>query len=412
MFNPLINKGSSYYAGVDAISQLQETSAVAPLVQTQDSIATWATSATGPLSDHNLLVNTGQLLTSPADSSSTIMSNTAFGNVDAYSNCIAIGDNAMNSSVGGFAINDSICIGPEAGGNYSGNEQNNVIIGSYCNSQGQGASNQQSVMIGSVCCEQSNDVGNSVCIGPYACQSTIDVATSVVIGDQAGMFLHNSATNVIIGQKAVWSVSSPASVTGLTNSVIIGQNACSGSLANGANDIISIGYNSGNAITTNHQCLYLDNPGTAGENNAIRVGVAGNYNKCFISGIRGVTTGSSDAIAVLIDSTGQLGTVSSSIKYKENINDLLDSDIIYKLRPVQFNYKNQSKVSLGLIAEEVEQVYPDMCIYQPNEETGEKELLTVDYQRLTILLLAQVKELNERLSIIEPKILYRTRIDE
>ena len=42
-------------------------------------------------------------------------------------------------------------------------------------------------------------------------------------------------------------------------------------------------------------------------------------NTVFINNIRGVTTGNAKAINVLIDSAGQLGTVSSSIRYKENI---------------------------------------------------------------------------------------------
>jgi hypothetical protein len=43
----------------------------------------------------------------------------------------------------------------------------------------------------------------------------------------------------------------------------------------------------------------------------------------LIAGICGVTTVNVDAIPVLIDSAGQLGTVSSSIKYKENVVDLM-----------------------------------------------------------------------------------------
>jgi hypothetical protein len=36
----------------------------------------------------------------------------------------------------------------------------------------------------------------------------------------------------------------------------------------------------------------------------------------FIAGIRGVTTGANDALAVLIDSNGQLGTTNSSRRVK------------------------------------------------------------------------------------------------
>jgi hypothetical protein len=73
-----------------------------------------------------------------------------------------------------------------------------------------------------------------------------------------------------------------------------------------------------------------------------------------------------DAIPVLVDLARQLGTVFSSIRFKENIATL-DTDeslLIDKLRPVIFNYISQQKRSLGLIAEEVEEVYPEMCVWE------------------------------------------------
>jgi hypothetical protein len=112
-----------------------------------------------------------------------------------------------------------------------------------------------------------------------------------------------------------------------------------------------------------------------------------------MAGIRGVVTAVANAIPVVIDSAGQLGTVSSSIRFKENVEALTGSEIIHQLDPVKFNYIGQTKESIGLIAEDVEKVYPDMAIYQPNSETGEAELLTVDYSRLSILLLAEVQKL-------------------
>jgi hypothetical protein len=75
--------------------------------------------------------------------------------------------------------------------------------------------------------------------------------------------------------------------------------------------------------------------------------------------------------------------------------DTVESSLIDKLRPVTFNYIGQQKRSLGLIAEEVEEVYREMCIYD-----GE-ELLTVDYSRLTIMLLKEVQELKRQLAALQ-----------
>jgi hypothetical protein len=58
---------------------------------------------------------------------------------------------------------------------------------------------------------------------------------------------------------------------------------------------------------------------------------------------------------------------------------------------VSFNYKGQTKKSLGLTAEEVEQCYPEMCVYD-----ADGELLTVDYSRLAILLLKEVQRLKKK----------------
>ena len=51
------------------------------------------------------------------------------------------------------------------------------------------------------------------------------------------------------------------------------------------------------------------------------LGRVGTQTTTFIAGVRGSTTGA-DAIQVLIDSSGQLGTVSSSRRYKEDIQDM------------------------------------------------------------------------------------------
>jgi hypothetical protein len=73
----------------------------------------------------------------------------------------------------------------------------------------------------------------------------------------------------------------------------------------------------------------------------------------FAAGIRGITTGRNDAVPVLIDSAGQLGTQSSSQRFKTDIHDIGEaSGNLMKLRPVSFHYVQQPKGNLdyGLIA--------------------------------------------------------------
>jgi len=150
----------------------------------------------------------------------------------------------------------------------------------------------------------------------------------------------------------------------------------------------AVGYLAGSSLTTGNYNIDIGNGGVAAEGNTIRMG-DGNQTRTFISGIRGVTTGSATGIAVLIDANGQLGTVSSSIRYKEDIRNLGEvSSRIFDLRPVSFRYKTQTeKVHYGLIAEEVDQVLPELAVRDKN---GVIE--TVAYHELPPLILAEVQK--------------------
>jgi len=61
---------------------------------------------------------------------------------------------------------------------------------------------------------------------------------------------------------------------------------------------------------------------------------------CFIGNIRGVTTQNADAIPVRIDGSGQLGTMSSSARFKEIKPMDKASEAILALKPVTFHYKS------------------------------------------------------------------------
>jgi hypothetical protein len=58
----------------------------------------------------------------------------------------------------------------------------------------------------------------------------------------------------------------------------------------------------------------------AGDTTTIKIGTQGTQITAFMAAIIGKTTANNDAIPVLIDSAGQLGTVSSSRRYKYDID--------------------------------------------------------------------------------------------
>jgi hypothetical protein len=108
-------------------------------------------------------------------------------------------------------------------------------------------------------------------------------------------------------------------------------------------------------------------------------------NSCFIGNIREVTTINGDAIPVLIDSAGQLGTASSSRRFKKEIKPMdQTSEAILALKPVTFHYKSDTKGTpqFGLIAEQVAEVNPDLVV---RDENG--EIYTVRYEEVNAMLL-------------------------
>ena len=125
-----------------------------------------------------------------------------------------------------------------------------------------------------------------------------------------------------------------------------------------------------------------------------------------------MTTGVANAIPVLVDSLGQLGTISSSRRFKEDIEDMGEAtEKLLELRPVVFRYKQHKEtygdgvpLEYGLIAEEVDEVFPDLVIY---DEEGRPE--TVKYHLLSSMLLNELQEhVREKDAEIED---LRTRVE-
>lgn len=99
--------------------------------------------------------------------------------------------------------------------------------------------------------------------------------------------------------------------TGSTN-VALGNAAGSALLTGTANTLLG-NLAGSNYVSSESNNVLINNLGTVAESNVLRIGAGtgtgtAQLNKAFISGIRGITTGVSNAIPVLIDSTGQLGT--------------------------------------------------------------------------------------------------------
>jgi hypothetical protein len=108
--------------------------------------------------------------------------------------------------------------------------------------------------------------------------------------------------------------------------------------------------------------------GVTNANNVICIGAflsgLNENNSCFISNIFGAPVGG-DAVPVSVDSTGKLGTFTSSRRFKKEIKPMDKvSEAILALKPVTFHYKTNktNTAQFGLIAEEVAEVNPELVI--------------------------------------------------
>ncbi|MBY0109578.1 MAG: tail fiber domain-containing protein [Candidatus Babeliaceae bacterium] len=292
---------------------------------------------------------------------------------------LAIGYNALNNNTSG---NSNIAIGHSALidvnntdniaiGNFalSGLVQNkNIAIGNYAQSfpLNTGFSN---IAIGAQALHYNRTGNQNIAIGTDALQANQTGYYNIGIGHFA-LFLNNDGyQNTCVGYQA------------LSNNLILGSNNTAlgyyaGWLCGGSNNIY-IGAN----VT-----------GGLNNNNVIAIGINNSGNSgTYIGGIRGATTNANDAIAVLVDSSGQLGTTSSSARYKRNIQDMGTATAdIYKLRPVIFNYKaheTDEHLEYGLIAEEVEKVYPGIVVKDKN---GLPE--AIQYQYLPMMMLNEMQK--------------------
>jgi hypothetical protein len=189
-----------------------------------------------------------------------------------------------------------------------------------------------------------------------------------------------------------------ANITGACNTAH-GEGALQ-SNTTGSNNI-AIGYSAGILVDSTSNNIDIGNLGTATDSGAIRIGTPffGGCTTCqtsmFIAGIQGVTTGNKDAVPVLIDSNGQLGTISSSRRYKEDIQSMGEtSSGLMRLHPVTFRYKKpfsdgSQPIQYGLIAEEVAEVYPDLVA-----RSADGHVETVKYQVLDSMLLNELQKQN------------------
>ena len=171
----------------------------------------------------------------------------------------------------------------------------------------------------------------------------------------------------------------------LLNNTIGGRNTAIGrsalSLNTTGNFNIALGQGAGSRLTTGDSNIDIGAFGFPGESATIRIGEG--QTKTFIDGIRGATV--VGGVPVVIDGSGQLGTIVSSKRFKKEIQPMEKaSEAILALKRVTFLYKSDATNTpqFGLIAEEVAEVNPDLVV---RDENG--DIYTVRYDAVNAMLL-------------------------
>jgi hypothetical protein len=216
----------------------------------------------------------------------------------------------------------------------------------------------------------NNSVGlSNTAIGGEALYSNSGASDNTAVGRDA---LRNSDAegNTAVGSQALYNNTTGAHNTALGYSA--GLN-----LTIGGNNI-DIGYN----VT-----------GVAGESNTIRIGDT-DVTDTYIRGISGVTI--SGGAAVYVNSNGKLGTMTSSARFKDEIQPMdKASEAILSLKPVTFRYKkelNPTRIAqFGLVAEDVEKVNPDLVA---RDKQG--KAYTVRYEAINAMLLNEFLKEHQR----------------
>ena len=248
--------------------------------------------------------------------------------------------------------------------------------------------------------------------GSNALSGTISYSDSTAVGYQA-LFQSNANSNTAVGSQALYQNTGGYANTAVGAKALIGnisgnQNTGFGRAtlfsSTGSNNI-AVGDAAGYYLTTGNYNIAIGHQGVAADNYTIRIGTpysaATGQNQTFIAGISGVT--STGGAAVFINSSGQLGTLTSSLRFKENIQPMADlSSRIFNLRPVTFSYKAEyggGGMQYGLIAEEVDQVIPEMTV---RDKDGQIE--TVAYQMLPPMLLNEAQKQQKVIEALQARV--------
>jgi hypothetical protein len=254
------------------------------------------------------------------------------------------------------------------------------------------------------------DLGPNTAVGSGALEMNVDSSANTAVGYNA---LHNQVTGIVllgdphlaantaVGFEALVNLTGTASGGSNAINTALGYQALadltdgqanvavgglagtglpdsSGLTAGDANTFV--GYSAGDGLTSGSFNVFIgffQGPASATESNHTYIR---NINNTSVSG------GGTDTVTIDL-TTGLLGHLSSSRRYKEDINPMdKASETLYRLKPATYRYKKEidktQSLAFGLIAEEVAEVNPGLVAHNAQ---GQPE--SVHYEMVNAMLL-------------------------
>jgi Chaperone of endosialidase len=244
----------------------------------------------------------------------------------------------------------------------------------------------------------SNTTGDdNVAIGLSALYSNTGGFDNTATG-AAALSGANGSDNVAMGYSALSKVFGGGNVA-------VGTNALWQLTTGGYN--IALGDLAGYNLINGSNNIIIGTRGVSADDGLIRIGTVSTHRKVFIAGISGVTV--ANGVGVIVNPQGQLGTVVSSERYKDQIKPMdRASEAILSLKPVTFRYKHEldpdGMPQFGLVAEQVEKVNPDLVA-----RDADGKPYTVRYEAVNAMLLNEFLKEHRKVQELEATVVQQRK---
>jgi len=301
----------------------------------------------------------------------------------------------MGISAAVRAVRDFVAFGYKAMQNISATSNSppayvGISIGSFSNQGPNGSATDAAVMVG------YNLAARLIQFAVLA-GTNIPYCVAIAIGNNISTLATSTTTS------AVWVGNNMGlNITGSSQaqSTLIGSNNLS-NITTDASTCLFIGHSLNTTNTSCHDSCCIGMGSICTADRQIRIGFGTESNQsCYIDGISGITTGVADAVNVLIDVNGQLGTVSSSRRYKTNIHSLQNRHY-ENLQPVSYFEKrdqNHTTKLYSFIAEEVATINKNLVCFRDDQP------YSIHLQYFPIIMLIIMKQLHTKMKGKEEKL--------